>query len=43
MKIDTINFKDLKKLTKKHGNDADLGEAIRKLIQDFDDKKYEKE
>ena len=43
MKIDTINFKYLKKLVKKNVNDADLGGAIRRLYWEvIDNKKYEK-
>ena len=43
MKIDTINFKDLKKLVRENGNDTDLGGAIRRLYWEvIDNKKYEK-
>ena len=43
MKIDTINFKYLKKLVKKNGNDADLGNVMRKFYYEvIDNKKYEK-
>ena len=44
MKIDTINFKTIKKLVKENSNDSDLGGAMRKLYWKVtdDEKKYEK-
>ena len=42
MKIDTINFKTLKKLVMENGNDADLGGEMRKLYWKVVEEKDEK-